>query len=469
MSKDKMTRRTFIFFSTAIAAGSVAGCATKPGGVLDHLLHPPYGSGGRKGQGPRKISANEKVNVAGIGAGGKGSSDIAGAAGAGANIVALCDVDWNQAAETFKKYPNAPKYKDFREMLDKEGKNIDAVTISTPDHMHAPIAVAAMQLGKHVYVQKPLTHDIFEARRLKELAKKYKVASQMGNQGHSGEGVRRLTEWIRAGVIGTVTEAHIWTDRPIWPQGINRPTDTPPVPDTLAWDLWLGTAPERPYNPAYLPFKWRGWWDFGCGALGDMACHIMDPAYTSLDLGYPTSVEAVSEGKTDETCPVWSIITYEFPAKGKRPAVKVIWYDGKKLPPRPAAAKPDEKLGDGDNGTLFVGDKGMLACGCYGGGPCLIPSEKMKDFTRPERSIPNSTGHYKEWLDACMGIDPPKGGWTNNFDYAGPFTEMVLLGNLAVRVGKKIEYDPVNMKVTNCPEANQYLQRQYRKGWESFA
>ena len=449
MSDNRVSRRMFLF-STAVMA---AGCAT---------------GRGKKYSAPRKISANDKLNIAGIGVGGKGSSDVDGAA-EGNNIVALCDVDWARAAGTFKKYPNAKQYKDFREMLEKEYKNIDAVTISTPDHMHAPAAVAAMELGKHVYVQKPLTHDIFEARRLKALATQYKVASQMGNQGHAGEGVRRLMEWIASGVIGTVREAHIWTDRPIWPQGVSRPKEVMPVPATLDWDLWLGTAPKRPYNKAYAPFAWRGWWDFGCGALGDMACHIMDPAYMALKLGYPTSVEAVSEGNSEDCGPKWSIITYQFPARGDLPPVKLVWYDGKKQPPRPEGVGADEKLGDGDNGTLFVGDKGMLACGCYGDAPSLIPRSRMEDFKKPPKTIPNSAGHYKEWTNACKGIMPEKGGFCGNFDYAGPFTEMVLLGNLAVRAGKKIEYDSVNMKVTNCPEANKYLKREYRSGWRQFA
>jgi len=448
MGKDKISRRVFIFSSAIMAAG----CATS----------------GRRSAVPRKISANEKLNIAGIGIGGKGASDVEGAA-EGNNIVALCDVDWKQGSGSFEKFPNATKYKDFRIMLEKEYKNIDAVTVSTPDHMHAPIAMAAMQMGKHVYVQKPLTHNILEARRLREMARKYNVATQMGNQGHSGDGVRRLTEWIRGGAIGNVTEAHIWTNRPIWPQAIPRPTAADPIPDTLDWDLWLGVAPKRPYNRAYCPFKWRGWWDFGCGALGDMACHIMDPAYTSLKLGYPTSVEAVSEGGNDESCPAWSIITYQFPARGDMPAVKLVWYDGNKLPPRPEGVGPDEILGDGDNGTLFVGDKGMLACGCYGGGPCLIPRSKMDTFDKPDKTIPSSTGHYQEWIDACKGIQPVEGNFCGNFDYAGPFTEMVLLGNVAVRAATKIEYDAENMKITNCPDANKYLQREYRRGYRQFA
>ena len=452
MSKKGMSRRTFIF-GTAIMA---AGCATARPKVT----------------GPRKIAANEKINIAGVGVGGKGESDIAGAwDGGNNNVVALCDVDWNRAAKSITTFPNATKYKDFREMLDKEHKNIDAITVSTPDHMHAPIAVAAMQLGKHVYVQKPLTHNIFEARRLTELARKYKVATQMGNQGHSGEGIRRLCEWVQSGVIGDITEAHIWTDRPIWPQGLNRPVGSDPIPADFPWDLWLGVAPERPFkDKSYHPFVWRGWWDFGCGALGDMACHIMDPAYTTLKLRYPTSVEAiVNEGMTSEQCPNKSTIVYQFAARGKMPPVKVVWYDGKLLPKRPPEIPANEKLGDGENGTLFVGTKGYMSCGCYGGSPSLNPQELMKDFKKPEKTIPNSAGHYKEWLNACKGIMPEKGNFCGNFDYAGPFTEMVHLGNVAIRAGKKIEYDSVKGEITNVPEANQYLKRTYRPQYRQYA
>lgn len=452
MSKHDISRRTFIFGTALMAAG----CATTKG-----MRYPST---------PRRISANERLHIAGIGVGGKGHSDVKGAQEAGDNVItALCDVDWERAGDCFKEFPNATKYKDFRVMLEKEYNNIDAVTISTPDHMHAPAAMLAMQLGKHVYVQKPLTHDIHEARRLQEAAKQYGVATQMGNQGHSGEGVRRLCEWIWGGAIGTVREAHIWTDRPIWPQAIPRPKAVDPIPETLDWDLWLGTAPYRPYNHAYAPFKWRGWWDYGCGALGDMACHIMDPAYTALKLTYPISVEAVQEGNNEETFPKWSIITYEFAANGDQPPVKVVWYDGGKQPPRPEGMKPDETLGDGDNGTLFIGDKGMMACGCYGGSPCLIPQEKMKDFQRPEKTVPDSTGHYQEWVDSCKGIEPPAGSLLKGFDYASPFTEMVLLGNLAVKAGQKVEYDPANMRVTNLPKANDWLKRTYRKGWRDLA
>ncbi|HOZ48588.1 MAG TPA: Gfo/Idh/MocA family oxidoreductase [Candidatus Hydrogenedentes bacterium] len=460
MEKERVTRRWFIMSSAALAAGTMtnATAAGRPGApakVPRPEAKPPV------------TPPSEKLNVAAIGAGGKGSSDIRGA-GEGNNVVALCDADWRQAAESFERFPDAKRYKDFREMLDKEHQNIDAVTISTPDNVHAVAAMACMQLGKHVYVQKPLTHDIYEARMLTEGARKYKVATQMGNQGHSDMGIRRVCEWVWAGRIGDVKEVHIWTNRPVWPQGIPRPTDTPPVPEGLDWDVWLGPAPERPYNPAYVPFKWRGWWDFGCGALGDMGCHIMDAAFTSLKLGYPTSVSAEQEGSNEETGPTWSIVTYQFPerkkleltgVKGKKdfPAVKVVWYDGGKKPPMPEGLAPDTKLGDGDNGSLFIGDKGMLTCGEYAGSPRLVPYEKPE----VERFLEKSPGHYEEWIQACKG-GAPAGG---NFDYAGPFSEMVLLGNLAIRAGQPLDWDGENMKCTNVPEANQYVKREYRKGW----
>ena len=441
MSK-RVSRRWFIMSSAAVAAG----CAT---GSKSATAAKPVPA-------TKTVSPNEKLNVAAIGAGGKGSSDIQ-AVGQGNNVVALCDVDWKRAAEMFKRFPNARHYKDFRVMLDKEANNIDAVTVSTPDNTHAVAAMACMQLGKGVFVQKPLTHDIYEARMLTEAARKYKVATHMGNQGHQGEGVRRITEWVQSGYIGQVRKVHIWTNRPVWPQGMGRPTDTPPVPETLDWDLWLGPAPYRPYNPAYAPWSWRAWWDFGCGALGDMACHIMDPAFTSLNLGYPTSVEATSEGNNDETGPVSSVIHYEFPARGDMAPVDVYWYDGGEKPPRPDSVAEDVKLGDGDNGSLFIGDKGMLTCGEYGGSPRPLP------YHKPDvpKTIEKSIGHYKEFVRAAKG-GAPAGG---NFDYAGPFTEMVLLGNLAIRTGERIEWDGPNMRCTNVPAANQMVKREYRPGW----
>jgi len=402
---------------------------------------------------------NEKLNIAAIGAGGKGATDIDGCSSE--NIVALCDADWNTAAKTFQKYPNAKQYKDFRVMFDKE-KGIDAVTISTPDHTHAVAAMAAMERGIHVYVQKPLTHTVYETRRLTEAARKYGVATQMGNQGHSGEGVRQLCEIIWSGAIGNVREVHAWTNRPIWPQGIAAALPQEPVPDTFDWEVWLGPAPSRPYNSGYAPFKWRGWWDFGCGALGDMACHILDPANWSLQLRYPTSVECLKqEGKTDQTYPTKAIIRYEFPARGSMPPVTVYWYDGGELPPRPKGIADTVKLGDGDNGSLFIGDKGIATTGTYGDDTRLLPNELMKDFKLPEPILSRSPGHYRDWIRACKGGGPA----CSNFDYSGPLTEWVVLGNLSIRYQGKLLWDGEKMKVTNNSEANKWVKTTYRKGW----
>ena len=459
MKPVKLSRRVFIF-GAAIAA---TGCATARRGRI-------------------RVSANEKLNIAGIGVGGQGSGDLRNCGTE--NIVALCDVDWNRAADTFKTFPNATKYKDFRVMLEKE-RGIDAVVISTPDHTHAVAAMACMELGKHVRVQKPLTHSISEARKLTEAARRYRVSTAMGNQGHSGDGVRQMCEILWSDAIGFVREAHIWTNRPVWPQGIARPTVVDPVPDYLDWDLWLGPAPHRPYvgkypgtdTPCYCPFVWRGWWDFGCGALGDMGCHIMDPAYWALQLGAPTSVECLQqEGNNEETGPTKSIIKYEFPArpfkekyrsvkwfKKTLPPVTVYWYDGGLMPPVPQGISAEEKLGDGDNGSYFVGEKGIATTGCYGGGTRLLPAEKMEGFELPEPVIPRVPlgDSYQDWIRSCKDGKPH----CANFDYAGPFTEMVLLGNLAVRSGAKIEWDSVNMRVTNMPDANRFVTRRYRQGW----
>jgi len=380
------------------------------------------------------------------------------------NIVALCDVDDAEAAETFAKYPKVKKFKDFRRMLDKMDNQIDAVTVTIPDHMHYPAAMMAISMGKHVFVQKPLTHTVWEARQLTLAARKHGVVTQMGNQGHANEGTRLLKEWVNAGAIGPVREVHIWTNRPIWPQGLERPKDTPPVPATLDWDLWLGASPKRPYNPAYAPFKWRGWWDFGCGALGDMGCHIMDASFWALDLGAPTSVEAVSSPVNDETAPSWSVVTYQFPARGDKPAVKLVWFDGGKLPPRPKDLEPDRELSKG--GQLIFGDTGtIMETHDYCNSPRIIPESKMRDFlpNRPPETIPRipEADHYQEWIRACKGGTPAG----SNFEYSGPLTEMVLLGNIAIRTGEKIEWDGPNMRVTNVSEANQYVHKEYRDGW----
>jgi predicted dehydrogenase len=442
MNKKKITRRTFLA-GTAVAA---AGCAT----ASKNVVH-----------GPKRVSANEKLNIAGIGAGGRAEGDLGGVRTE--NIVALCDPDWRRAAKSFKRWPNAKKYKDFRRMLDKE-KDIDAVVIATPDHTHAVAAMAAMQLGMHVYVEKPMTHSVYEARMLAQAARQNKVATQMGNQGHSGEGARKLCEMVWSGALGDIKTVHIWTNRPVWPQDIDRPTGTPKVPAELDWDVWLGPAPYRPYNPVYLPFNWRGWWDFGCGALGDMGCHIMDAPFWAMKLTTPTSVEPWEVvGGNNETGPKASVIKYEFPQRGDMCPVTVFWYDGGKLPRRPEGIPADEQIADGGNGSLLIGTKGMACAGEYGGDPRLLPASKMEGYRFPTETIPRIPGnnHHQNWVRACKGGPAA----CSNFDYAAALTEMVSLGNVALRVGEKINWDADNMRVTNVPGANKYVQREYRRGW----
>ena len=450
MSDFKITRRTFLAGTTV----TLIGCATQPNPV------------------PKKSayqSPNEKLNIAGIGAGGKGKADITGCESE--NIVALCDVDLNQAAEMSARFPKAVVYQDYREMIEKQ-KDIEACTVTTPDHMHAMIASFAMKNGKHVYVQKPLTHNIWEARELQRIAKETGRITQMGNQGHCGDGVRETCELIWSGAIGQVRECHIWTNRPIWPQGLNRPTISDPIPANFNWDIWLGPAPERPYvekhpdtgERCYHPFVWRGWWDFGCVALGDMACHLADPPNWALKLGYPTSVEVVmQEGNTSEMAPNKSTLRYEFPAREGMDPVVVYWYDGGNLPQHPEAIPADVKLGEGDNGSLFIGDKGYLTCDTYGENPRLLPAQSFEGFQAPAQIIPRIPNEdpYLNWIDCIKNNKQAE----SNFDYASPFTEWVLLGNLALRTNSKIEWDAANMKVTNVPEANQYVTREYRAGW----
>ena len=410
--------------------------------------------------GPGHKAPSEKLNIAGIGVGNQGGGDLKDMAGE--NIVALCDVDWKYAAHTFKTYPKAEVFKDYRVMLDKR-KDIDAVMIATPDHMHAPITMAALRAGKHVYVEKPMAHSIEEARRMTSLAKDTGLVTQMGNNGHAGEGLREIREWIQAGVVGPIREIHCWSDRPghWWKQDFDRPTDRPPVPPDLDWNLWIGAAPERPYHPVYCPIAWRGWFDFGTGALGDMAIHNMDPAFYALDLDPPVAVEAQSSPLKKESYPAWQIITYEFAAKGDRPAVKLFWYDGGKQPPRPADFEPGRKFDD--NGIYFVGDKGTMLCGGWSGPPSLVPASKMKDFQPPPKTLPRSIGHRAEWIEACKQGKPEdaKAG----FAYSGPFTEALLVGNLATRLQKRIEWDSATMQAKNAPEAERLIRKHYRDGF----
>jgi predicted dehydrogenase len=406
-------------------------------------------------------SPNEKLNVAAIGAGGKGASDIRGCATE--NIVALCDVDWDRAAKTFDAFPKATRYRDFRQMLDKE-RNLDAVTISTPDHMHALAAMRCMERGLHVYVQKPLTRTIFEARKLAEAARKHKVMTQMGNQGHSNEGARQLCEMIWAGEIGNVKEVHAWTNRPTWPQGIQDPLPEEKAPEKLDWNLWQGGTRRRAYNSGYAPFRWRGWYDYGCGALGDMACHILDAANWSLELGGgPASVECIKiEGRNPYTFPTKSITKFEFPARGTMPPVALFWYEGGLKPPLPEDLPKDTKLGEGNNGSLFIGEKGYITTGTYGAGTRLLPDSRMKDYKFPDQWLTRSPGHYRDWLRACKGGERP----CSNFDYAGPFTEWVLLGVLAQRFEGKLLWDGKTMRVTNNAQANKLVRPPYFNGWK---
>jgi len=401
---------------------------------------------------------SERLNIAGIGVGGQGGHDMSQVAKDN-NVVALCDVDDKQGAKSFGRWPDARRYKDFRVMLEKE-KTIDAVVVATPDHVHAVAAMTAIELGKHVYVEKPMAHSVSEVRALMAAAERYKVVTQMGNQGHSATGCRILETWIEDRAIGDVREVHCWTNRPTWPQGLTRPTDTPPAPATLDWDLWLGPAPARPYHRAYAPRVWRGWWDFGTGALGDMGCHIMDPAFSALKLGAPTRIAAESGSGADESPPLWSVIRYEFPKRGPMPPVTLTWHDGGKMPERPPELEEGRRMGDEGGGSLLMGTKGAIMCGIYSNSMRIIPEEKMRAYKRPPRP-PRIPGHHRGWVLACKG----EGETRSHFGYAGPLSEMVLLGNVALRVGRPIEWDGADMRVTNAPEAEQYVKHAYRDGW----
>jgi predicted dehydrogenase len=406
----------------------------------------------------RKLSPNEKLNIGVIGAGGKGVVDSDGCATE--NIVALCDVDSRTLAARKNRYPKAKVYRDYRKMLEEMGDKLDAVTVSTPDHHHFPASMLAMKMGLHVYVQKPLAHSVWEARTMLETSRKHKVITQMGNQGHSYDSTRKLVEYIRGGVIGEVKEVHVWTDRPIWPQGMAGPGAAKPVPDYLDWDLWLGPAAERPYADGYHPFKWRGFWDFGTGALGDMGCHNMDAAFWALELGAPTSVEAEVSGISLQTAPKWSVIRYQFPARGQKPPVTLTWYDGRKKPSADLIGEKELPK----NGSLIIGSKGTIAFKEWNpNGFRLLPEETFKNFDEPAPFLPRVGGNpYQEWIKAC------KGGalCLSNFEYSVPLTEMVLLGNLALRVGEKIEWDSENLKAKGNAKADPFIKTEVRKGWE---
>lgn len=471
----KLPRRKFLQQSALAAAG--------------FYIFPRHVLGG-KGY----IPPSDKLDIAAIGAGGKANQNIERAYNGGTdNIVALCDVDDRQSKESREKHPKAKYYTDFRKLLENESKNFDAVIITTPDHMHAPMAMAAMQAGKHVYVEKPLTHNIAEARMLTEAAKKLKLVTQMGNQGSSGDGTRMVEAWIAAGLIGDVHTVHTWTNRPVWPQGIPTPANAMEVPKEVNWDLWIGVAPKRPYHEAYMPFRWRGWWDFGTGALGDMGCHIMDVPFRALKLGYPSSVECsvgsvyedfFQEADHNDSCPPSSIIHLEFPSRDNLPAVNFSWHDGGLLPKRPEELLPEEPMGDGDGGVIFEGTKGKIMSGIWGRNPTLLPTSRMKEEVLPDPVKPlvegGQDGHQQQWVKACK---QGYGAYTSSpFEEAGPLTEAILMGNLAVRSynlrepkadgrgytnpgRKKLLWDGENMNISNFDLANQFVRREYRTGW----
>jgi predicted dehydrogenase len=452
-----LTRRTFLSSAAALAGG--------------------FGAAGRVAAknlfAGRPVAPSDTLNLAVVGAGGRGADNLRDIGGIGnVKVVALCDCDARQAAESFKSHPDAKQYSDWRRMLDQE-KGIDAVLVATPDHNHAIVSIAAMKLGKHVYCEKPLAHSIWEAREMARVASEARVATQMGTQGHAFVGTRRAVEVLRAGAIGDVKELHVWTDRPAgwWPQGITRPTDTPPVPAGLDWDVWLGPAPMRPYNDAYVPFKWRGFWDFGTGAIGDMGIHNLDTAYWGLELGVPTSVgikdcsPALTDPSAKETAPLWSILEFQFPARGVMPAVTMTWYDGGKLPPQDLFQ--GEKLISHDGGSLVIGTKGTLFTRTWHGGETdadmfvLLPRKSFEGFQPPAPTLTRPASHHQEWVDACLG----KGTALSNFGYASVLTESLLIGNLALRTGKSLQWDHEAMRATLTPEADRFIKPEFRAGW----
>lgn len=453
-----------------------------------------------KAQSAETTPANEKINMAFIGVGWQGIYNLeVFLQDPDVRVVAVCDVfeegpyigrgvagreAGRKMVNNFYDHKGSPEdgcaaYIDFRQMLD-ERSDIDAVVITTPDHIHAVAAMAAIGKGKHVFCEKPLAHSLLEVRTMTEAARQAGIATQMGNWGHAKEDIRLLCEWIGEGAIGAVREVHAWTNRPggWWPYGIDRPEDEPPVPAGLNWDLWLGPAAQRPYHPAYLPFIWRGWWDFGSGALGDMGCHILDPVVWALRLGSPDVVEASSvklpsratphamelaKGAVHpETTTAAALVRWHFPARDEMPPVEVRWYDGGLMPPRPDELEEGRKMGDGDGGVLFVGDKGKLMCGCYGSNPQLLPDARMQDYKKPPQTLPRSVGHYKEWVQACKGGAPAG----SNFEYSGPLTEIITLGIAAIRADMKLRWDAAALQFTNAPEANHFLNSPYREGWK---
>jgi len=447
-----MDRRRFLGSTITAVAAVAAGCSHRQGiSVVPRQAV----------AGSTMLVPSDRLQFAAVGIGGMGYVDLENFSKEGHNIVALCDVDWKYAERAFKKYPQAKRYRDYRIMLEQEAKNIDAVIVATPDFMHAPISLMAMRMGKHVYCEKPLTHTVAECYEMARVAREMKVATQMGNAGQASDSVRVLKEYILAGAIGKVREVHQWSDRPrsggTWPQAIERPTATMPIPKGLDWQLWLGVAPDRPYHFVYHPHKWRGWLDFGTGALGDIGCHAFHPIFKVLDLGHPLSVEASSTELHAETFPLVSAIKYEFPARGpQHPPLTLTWYDGLFRPPLPTELEPGRKVEAND--TLYVGESGKML------GNRIIPETRHKEFTKPPETLPRSIGHHKEFIAACKGGEPAGA----NFEFAALVTTVVLLGNIALRVQRKIEWDSEQRRITNLPEANALLTKVYRPGFPVF-
>jgi predicted dehydrogenase len=465
---NNISRRCFL----ASAAGTAVGFTILPRYVL-----------GNSGF----TAPSEKVNIAVIGAGNQGMNDLRGLLQfPDVQIIAVCDVAEQAASDEgdkgigrnpalraiekaysarqqTKDYGKCAGFADFREMFDKM-KNIDSVLIATPDHNHAIATMWAIKNKKHVYCEKPLTHDIYEARKITEAASVAGIVTQMGNQGHSGEGIRLTVEWIRDGVIGDIREVHSWSHFAgrYGMTTATRPKEQPPVPRGLDWNLWLGAKAYRPYHPTYHPALWRAWWEFGNSTIGDMACHNMDPAFWALDLNQPESVEASATAFNDETAPLGAIYYYQFGARGKMPPVKATWYSGGLLPPKPEELEEQRQLTGGGHGILFIGDKGKIMCDGWGGTPQIIPQSKMAEYKKPPRTIPRAGGdHLRNWIDACKNGTKA----CSDFSYSGPMTEAVLLGNVALRTGKKIYWDAKNMTATNAPEAEQFIHPAYHNGW----
>lgn len=440
----KTSRRQFM----KTAGGAMAAFTIVPRHVLGQGQTPP----------------SEKLNVACIGVGGRGGASVDGTRNE--NIVAMCDVDSRRAAEAFKNYPKAKQYRDYRRLFDEMGDRIDAVTVATPDHTHAVIAMEAMRRGKHVYCEKPLAHSIHEIRALMKAAHENKVVTQLGNQGHSFDTIRTFCEWIWDGAIGNVTEVHAACGS-VYSAIDNLPRlqEAHDIPAELDWDLWLGPAKHRPYHPLYVPGTWRRWMPFGCGVIGDWVCHVVDPVFWALDLGAPKTILAQAKGYDPkahgDTFPKGTVVTYEFAAKGDRGPVKLVWHDGVETIPRPDDLEPGRNVPG--TGAIVIGDKGKIMYGSHGaGGVRLFPEEKMKAYQQPARTLPRVKDHFVDWLDAIKG--GTQAG--SNFDYGGPLAEIALLGIVATkRLGEKLEWDGPNMRFANCDEANQCLNPPYREGW----